>query len=221
MVMTFVPRAVASLANFERIQDYLLVFPCQDDRLNLKLYETEPSGLPDYNLEQSVHPPAVVVNDVTVQYSPDVEAILRNINLHITSGSVMMCSGAVGSGKTTLAKLILGEVSPSRGSVYVSTRCMGLCAQAPWLPSGTIREIICGPNGDLNLDSSWYDTVLHACDLLPDLKALPENDQTQVGSRGLNLSGGQRQRVVRSLPVHNSMISNTDTGVSPGNLYKM
>lgn len=193
--MTFVPRIVASLANFERVQNYLVQAHNQDTRNDLKGLQAESRSRTDNDIQIVDSHPAVIVDNVTIQHSVDSTLILQNISFTIASGSLMICSGAVGSGKSSLAQLLLGEVSPSKGAVYMSTRRIGLCKQVPWLPSGSVREIICGGE---DFDSLWYEAVLHACDLLPDLKNLPQDDETQIGSRGLNLSGGQRQRVVRN-----------------------
>lgn len=195
MVMTFVPRIVASLANFDRVQNYLVESHSPDTRQDLKGLQAESRIPVDESTRTVVF--AVIVDDITIQHSMNTDPILQHVSFDIASGSVMMCSGTVGSGKSSLAQLLLGEVSPSSGAVYVSTKRMGLCKQVPWLPSGSIREIICGGDSEVDFDSVWYEAVLHACDLLSDLKTLPQDDETQVGSRGLNLSGGQRQRVVR------------------------
>lgn len=201
MVMTTVPRAIASLANFERIQNYLLTAGRQDCRLNMDSIRRQPSDLISNSIEHLTRGSSVLVEKVIVQFASSSEPFLRDIDLEMTSGSITMCSGSVGSGKTTLAKLILGEVSPSSGSVHATTRGMGFCSQQPWIPSGTIKDVICEGFKKSDFDSIWYETVLYTCDLLHDLKELPEGDETQVGSRGLNLSGGQRQRVVSYLPL--------------------
>jgi ATP-binding cassette subfamily C (CFTR/MRP) protein 1 len=75
----------------------------------------------------------------------------------------------------------------------VSTRRIAWCSQAPWLPSLSIKKVICG---DSDFDPSWYKTVVHASALEQDLDRLPHRDETLIGSRGVKLCGGQRQRVV-------------------------
>lgn len=192
MIMTIIPRAVASLANFERVQDYLLDGSIKDHRLETETTYPNPQDLTENENQESSRAPAVIADKMTLQYSPKSKAVLQDISFRVEAGSVTMCAGPVGTGKTTLAKAILGEICPSSGSISVSTKRIGLCSQTPWLPSGSIKEVVCGSASD----PLWYDTVLEVCDLKTDLKVLPQYDETQIGSRGVNLSGGQRQRVV-------------------------
>eukprot|EP01113_Clastostelium_recurvatum_P044174 TRINITY_DN7427_c1_g1_i6.p1 TRINITY_DN7427_c1_g1~~TRINITY_DN7427_c1_g1_i6.p1 ORF type:complete len:959 (+),score=198.39 TRINITY_DN7427_c1_g1_i6:281-2878(+) len=49
--------------------------------------------------------------------------------------------------------------------------------------------------GDSYFDEAWYNTVVEACALLPDLAILPSGDKTEIGEKGVNLSGGQKQRI--------------------------
>lgn len=186
MIMTIVPRAVASLANFERIQHYLLESPRQDRRLDIKSTGQE---ILDLDVEMTSRD-ALTVSNLSVKYPSSSHPILQNINFKIEVGSFWICSGQVGSGKTTLAQAILGEISPSSGSISVSSRRIGFCSQVPWLPSGSIKEAICE---DSHFDFVWYETVIHASGLRQDLDALSDGDETEIGSRGLRLLGGQRQ----------------------------
>jgi ATP-binding cassette subfamily C (CFTR/MRP) protein 1 len=190
MLMTIWPRATACMANFERIQRYLLDSTRQDNRLDIKnsVLETPPSETQDDNSRY-----ALVANQISVQYASSLQPILQDINFKVEAGSFWILSGRVGSGKTTLAQILLGEVTPSSGSMAVSTRCIAWCSQIPWLPSLRIKEVICG---DSDFDPSWYEIVVYACALEQDLDRLPHRDETLIGSRGVKLSGGQRQRVV-------------------------
>lgn len=183
MIMSIVPQAVGSLAAFERIQQYLLEPPRRDDRLLVKKVDSV----------SSQDSSAIQMENVTIDGKSANSAILKDINLVVTKGSVTICSGAVGSGKTVLAKALMGEIETASGKISVSSKRIGLCAQSPWLPSGTLRDAICGFSPD---DTTWYHEVLRMCCLSEDVSTFHHGDDTQIGSRGFNLSGGQRQRVV-------------------------
>jgi len=142
--------------------------------------------------------PVVIIGKLTVQHNSISQPILEGIDLTMNSGSITICSGRVGTGKTTLARAIIGEVPSSSGSVSVSTKCIGLCTQVPWLPSTSVKEVILGGSSKSDDNTQWYDIVIHACGLQIDLETFAEKGMTQIGSRGLNLSGGQRQRLVCS-----------------------
>lgn len=73
---------------------------------------------------------------------------------------------------------------------------MAYYAQEPWLLNDTIRNNILGGRA---MDSGWYQQVLEAVHLLPDLDSLSERDSTIIGHGGSRLSGGQRQRIVSGI----------------------
>ncbi|KAK3903084.1 ABC transporter type 1, transmembrane domain-containing protein [Staphylotrichum tortipilum] len=180
MVMTIVPRVVAAFAGFERVEAYLLRPRLLDER------QTHPT----------VGKGAFLAIDMQSVTLGEPRPILTDVNIEVAHGSLTIVSGPVGSGKSTLLRAILGEARPAQGHIELSTRRVVYCAQTPWLPTGTIKQAICGMGGvDSRGDSGWYRRVVKACCLEHDLDLLPEGDGTQIGSGGLNLSGGQRQRV--------------------------
>ncbi|KNG91202.1 ATP-binding cassette transporter [Aspergillus nomiae NRRL 13137] len=186
MVMTIVPRAIASLANSERIMNYLTQGTNEDSRMDIQKAQV------DWDDTETHERAALLLADVTIQYPHTSKPTLDHLNFKINRGSIVMCAGPVGSGKTTLARALLGEIPLSSGAIYTSSKRIGICAQEPWLPNGSIKEVICG---GLQTDETWYKQVLVASDLVKDLGALPDGDGTEIKFPGLNLSGGQRQRV--------------------------
>ncbi|KAI1109282.1 putative ABC transporter [Nemania sp. NC0429] len=152
---------------------------------------------PDSADGQAVSPnTAIHIKQLRIGNTP---SILENVNMNVSAGQFVIISGATGSGKSTLLRAILGEVVPTRGKVRVSAHQRAYCAQRPWLPSGSIKEVIYGAT-DIYAESDeyyqkWYDEVIEACCLTHDIGSFAKGDQTQIGGRGLNLSGGQRQRV--------------------------
>ncbi|KAF5984310.1 ABC transporter [Fusarium coicis] len=188
MIMTIVPRAIGSLAAFGRIQDYL-VRPGRADERRLSKPETK------YD-ESSL---AICFEDVTVQSPSSSRPVLENISFDVNKGAIIICAGAVGSGKTVLAQCILGEIPTSSGTISVSTKRIAYCEQSPWLPSGTLKEAICGFG---KFEPGWYRHVVDLCCLDEDILALPLGDDTLIGSRGLKLSGGQRQRLALARAVY-------------------
>ncbi|EGP90788.1 putative ABC transporter [Zymoseptoria tritici IPO323] len=179
MVMTIIPRAVATLAGFDRIQEFLL-------RPVLEEHREEVVG-------HCYSDAAIRLDEVAIGRSP---TILNNLNIEVKAGALTVLSGPTSCGKTSLLRTILGETEPSEGRIEMSVSSVGFCAQQPWLPNGMIREAIHGSSEDVPSESDkWYDCVIAACCLTHDFEALPEGDETAIGSRGMNLSGGQRQRV--------------------------
>ncbi|TGO85301.1 hypothetical protein BPOR_0410g00020 [Botrytis porri] len=192
MVMTIVPRVVAAFAGFERIQSFLLRPSSQNNRGVLpRLPQNEVASSHSTNPNLAVQIQQLRIGDK--------QSILDNINIEVRATSFVIISGPTGSGKSILLRTIIGEVIPAQGTIALSTRKIAYCAQRPWLPSGSIKDVIYGANdidGAINQDNEdWYNTVTELCCLTHDFDTLPDGDQAQIGSKGLNLSGGQRQRV--------------------------
>ncbi|KAG2005232.1 hypothetical protein GB937_008929 [Aspergillus fischeri] len=179
MLMTIVPRAVTAFSGFERIQSFLLRESLQAHRGTLLKGST-----------------AIQIRQLRIGYKP---LVLEDINTEVAAGSLAIISGPTGSGKSTLLRAILGEVLPVQGLISLSTRQIAYCAQKPWLPNGTIKEVIHGATEIYSANDpdneKWYHEVTAMCCLTHDFKSFPQGDLTRIGSGGLNLSGGQRQRV--------------------------
>lgn len=113
-----------------------------------------------------------------------------DMNLEIKPG---LCAivGQVGSSKSTLLNVILGELALDAGSLEVSGS-VSYAAQEPWIFEGSVRNNIVFVD---DFDEERYDKVIEVCALERDLKLLPQGDRTIVGEQGSSLSGGQKARV--------------------------
>ena len=118
---------------------------------------------------------------------------LFDVNMHVPRGSLTFVVGAVGSGKSSLVLgAMLGNMKKTGGEVLLSCDKIALQDQSPWIFNGTLREnILFG----LPFEEEWYDTVVTACALRPDLEQLPKGDLSEIGERGVNVSGGQKARI--------------------------
>lgn len=94
MIMTFVPRAVIAYSGFERIQSYLL-------------YD-HGRGRPLATTKMSIHESiaetptlAIELAGVSIPGTEDFRPILSDISFRISRGSVVICTGPVGSGKVS------------------------------------------------------------------------------------------------------------------------
>ncbi|KAJ2248909.1 hypothetical protein GGH97_001555 [Coemansia sp. RSA 475] len=107
---------------------------------------------------------------------------LKAVNLEIPHGSLVIVIGSVGSGKSSLASAIVGEMDCTSGSIiYGGT--LGYAPQVPWMTNATIREnIVFGKP----FDYETYLSVIEACELEADLAAFPAGDQTEIGERVTN-----------------------------------
>ena len=203
-LLALYPQFASVYASAARIQKYLLEPSREDNRIllephsrvsnsneNILASESEPNGTP---FDKSL---AVIIEDVVLRPSTEADVCLTGLNVQLKKGSLNVICGAVGTGKTTLARAILGDVESDRGSISVSTKRIGYCAQKPWLINASIKTMVCGLTEEVEIDEDWYKTVIYACGLEEDIEQLSGGDSKAVGSRGATLSGGQRQRVVR------------------------
>lgn len=190
----------------DRIQKFLLSDPCRDDR-NLSdpsptieiAPEDHKSAIQLMTLSPAISSrPAVNAQELHVRPSLDSPVVLHGLNFLVPQKSLAMIVGTVGSGKSTLLKSIIGELRYESGTLNVASKSFAYCSQSPWLPNATVRQIVCGASTATITDLQWYETVLHSCAFDEDVRALPNHDDTLIGSRGVTLSGGQKQRLVSS-----------------------
>uniref|UniRef100_A0A8C5H691 Multidrug resistance-associated protein 1 n=1 Tax=Gouania willdenowi TaxID=441366 RepID=A0A8C5H691_GOUWI len=123
--------------------------------------------------------------------------IILSLNLHfllnvcIPEKTLVAVVGHVGSGKSSLLSALLGEMDKLEGAVTVKGSVAYVPQQA-WIQNSTLKNnIMFGQERR----EAWYQRVVEACALQPDLEMLPAGDDTEIGEKGVNLSGGQKQRV--------------------------
>ncbi|XP_062388680.1 multidrug resistance-associated protein 1 [Sardina pilchardus] len=156
-------------------------FLCQDE-LKLDSVEKAPFS-PDGD--------GVTIENGTFSWAKDGPPCLRRINVRVPRGSLVAVVGHVGSGKSSLLSAMLGETERRKGHVTVKGSVAYVPQQA-WIQNATLRDNIVFGQEKKDM---WYQRVIEACALLPDLEILPGGDATEIGEKGLNLSGGQKQRV--------------------------
>ncbi|TMW67018.1 hypothetical protein Poli38472_012134 [Pythium oligandrum] len=140
----------------------------------------------------AAHPADVMVEikDGSFGWSKDTP-LLKNVNIQVKEGDLVVIHGLVGSGKSSLCSALLGEMDKLSGSVFVRGR-VAYYSQQTWIQNMTIRENILFGKA---YDEKKYQQVLDACGLLPDLAQFPAGDSTEIGQKGVNLSGGQKARL--------------------------
>ena len=116
---------------------------------------------------------------------------LHDLELSIGRNELIAVIGGVGSGKSSLLAALAGDMRRTNGSVTMgATRAF--CPQYAWIQNTSVKEnILFGKP----YNREWYDAVVDACALRPDLEALPNGDMTEIGERGITVSGGQKQRL--------------------------
>lgn len=116
---------------------------------------------------------------------------LSEINLTVGRKELVAVIGTVGSGKSSLLAALAGDMRKTSGSITMGAS-RAFCPQYAWIQNATVRSnVVFGQKFDLD----WYEDVVDACALRPDLDMLPAGDQTEIGERGITVSGGQKQRL--------------------------
>ncbi|KAL4709156.1 hypothetical protein ACJJTC_008084, partial [Scirpophaga incertulas] len=83
----------------------------------------------------------IQIQDVYANWTEGNPVTLRNINITVPKGKLCAIIGSVGSGKSSILHLLLNELRPSSGKVYLSGP-VSYASQEPWLFVATVRQNI-------------------------------------------------------------------------------
>ena len=142
----------------------------------------------------------VVFNHVSCYWKDDStnRPALRDVSFTVSPSELVLVTGMVGSGKSSLLLAVLGELPISQGKLACSGK-VAYASQKPWIFAGTVREnILFGQEMDLDR----YNMAINACELETDIARFPDGDLTVIGERGVMLSGGQKSRVALAREVY-------------------
>jgi ABC-type multidrug transport system fused ATPase/permease subunit len=164
-------------------------------------WRTAPAG------RRRLGPASLSLRDLTFQY-PGAEApVLRGLNLDIPAGALVAVTGPVGSGKSALARAILGVYPVTSGSVLVDGKpfaelpagerrgLVGYLPQDASLFSGSVRQNIAFDPAGLGGDDGVHRQAIRLAAIEDDVAGFPQGLDTQIGEAGVRISGGQRQRL--------------------------
>jgi ABC-type multidrug transport system fused ATPase/permease subunit len=167
------------------------------ERLNEVVIQEPQSAMQDGSID---------FNQVSFNYPtrPDYD-VLKSVSFKVASGETVALVGASGSGKTTIASLILRFYDIQQGHILIGGKDIqqisltslrekiALVPQEVLLFAGTIKDNIA--YGKPNATESEIVEAAKKANAFDFIQSFPEQMNTLVGERGIQLSGGQRQRI--------------------------
>ena len=144
------------------------------------------------------------VRKLSFSYSPSGPEVLKNWSFTCRPGQVIGIVGPVGSGKSTMLRLLKALETVPSGHIFVNgldlaslekaavRRLFSPVPQEPFLFSDSISNNLRLGNAQASLQD--LDEAVALADLQTDLAQFPKGLETELGERGISLSGGQRQR---------------------------
>jgi ATP-binding cassette subfamily B protein len=186
-VASMIQRAAASQ---KRINEFLNTEPKVKDTLG-------PAGVPDFN--------EVRFEQVSFTYPNTGIRAITDFNLTVKRGEKVAIIGKTGSGKSTIAQLLLRHFDPTSGSILLDGTDLrqfklqsirdgiSYVPQDTFLFSASIAQNI--RFGDPDADDQKIRNAARRAAIDAEIEAFPDGYATRVGERGVNLSGGQKQRI--------------------------
>lgn len=147
---------------------------------------------------------SIEFRDVSFVYPDTGIRALKNVSFTVRKGDKIAIIGKTGSGKTTIAEMLLRTFDPTSGSILVDgtdlkdmdldtwRRMVGYVPQDNFLFSDTIENNIRfgrDESNEMEIQAAAAKSMIHK-----EISELPKGYQTRIGERGVSLSGGQKQR---------------------------
>ncbi|KAA6399443.1 MAG: ABC transporter: Multidrug resistance-associated protein, ATP binding protein [Streblomastix strix] len=178
---------------------------------------SQPLSTPSQSPGSSPSPSVYSENDSDGKKKKIQSKTLKNITFSLPKGSLTMVIGAVGSGKSSLGSVLIGDIElmnndedeqknlkdnneenqkdqqieDVKGEVRIDGS-IAYCPQIAWINNNSVR-------GNITFGSDYneekYNDVVRVCALEPDFQIFAAGDQTAIGEKGVNLSGGQKARI--------------------------
>lgn len=146
----------------------------------------------------------IVYKNVSFEYEAD-KPILKNININIKKGQTVAFVGSSGSGKSTIANLILRFYDVNSGEILVDGTNIknltleslrdkiGVVSQDVFLFNDSVRYNIA--YGKLDATDEEIELAAKAANAHNFISKMPQGYNTLIGERGMKLSGGEKQRI--------------------------
>ncbi len=150
----------------------------------------------------------IELRHVSYRYPETSRSVVDDIDLTIPVGASVALAGRTGSGKTTIADLILGLIEPESGEILIDgvpldrenvrswQHSIGYVPQDIYLCDDSVVRNIAFGVPDEEIDREQVQRAAQIANIHPFIvNELPDGYDTTVGERGVRLSGGERQRL--------------------------
>lgn len=149
----------------------------------------------------------IEIDKVSFAYRSRKSAALEDMTFEIPAGSVVALIGPTGSGKSTVADLLMGLIDPDSGAIRVDgvrlsgdrrlrwQRSIAHVPQSIFLADTSIAQNIALSCPNAPIDMKRVAKAAETAQLAEFVESLPDGYHSFVGERGIRLSGGQRQRL--------------------------
>jgi len=152
-------------------------------------------------------PASLCLRDVTVRYGGTGVPALQGLSLDIPAGTLVAVTGPVGSGKSALARAIVGVCPSESGSILINGTpvaelavakrrgLIGYLPQEAVLFSGSLGQNVAFDPADGGRDDAALRRAIRVAAMEDEVAAFRHGLDAQVGEAGIRISGGQRQRI--------------------------
>ncbi|MFT8756273.1 thiol reductant ABC exporter subunit CydC [Leuconostoc pseudomesenteroides] len=154
-------------------------------------------------IESAPIPKNTTVKFDKVTFAYDDKTIIDHLDLTIPTGEKIALLGRSGAGKTTILKLLAGDINPNQGEVTIGgqpvsqlqpkmSELVAVLDQQAYLFDSTILNNV--RMGNIHASDEAVAAAIKQAGLQPLIDALPEGYHTQMREAGARFSGGEQQR---------------------------